>query len=91
MSHLCQQLVQASLYLQLQGMSQEHYSQLHHFSLKGREVTFTSTLRYFGTSKNLRQNNIAFAERCKYVESEHRRTGESFAVLIEQALQRFPL
>ena len=84
-------LVQASLYLQSQGMSQEHYSQLHHFSLKGREVTFSSTLRYFGTSKNLRHNNIAFAERCKYVESEHRRTGGSFPVLIEQALQRFPL
>jgi hypothetical protein len=66
-------------------------SALHHFSAKGREVTFTSTFNYFGTNKNLKENNIQFAERLKFVASEHRRTGKNFNLLVQEALNRWPL
>jgi hypothetical protein len=91
MSHLCEQLVEAAQYLQSKGMSQQQLSALHHFSAKGREVTFASIIKYFGINKNLRANNIQFAERLKFVATEHRRTGKNLNVLVQEALNRWSL
>ncbi len=72
-------------------MSQQQLSTLHHFSLKDREETFNSTLRYFGENKELRRNNLNYANRLKFVAAEHCRTGKSFNLLIQQALGKWPL
>ncbi|CAN5333392.1 hypothetical protein BH11PSE9_BH11PSE9_11660 [soil metagenome] len=92
MKHLCERLVDASHYLESKQMSQALYSTLHHFSLKGRQITFKSTYAYFDASKNLRQRNVGFAERCIWVADEHRRNvGQEFQSLVAEALRRFPL
>jgi len=91
MSHICEQLIEDARYLKLAGMSQQHLSTLHHFSLKDREETFTSTLKYFGENKDLRRNNTNYANRLKFVAAEHRRTGKGFNSLVAQALAKWPL
>jgi hypothetical protein len=91
MNHLCEQVVESATYLQSAGMSREQLSQLHHFSLKGRLVSFAQTCDYFSVSKDLKQNNIRFAERLNFVASEHRRSKQGLSLLVQQALVRWPL
>ena len=91
MSHICEQLIEDARYLKLAGMSQQHLSTLHHFSLKDREETFNSTLKYFGENKDLGLNNTNYARRLKFVVVEHRRTGRGFNLLITEALGKWPL
>ena len=91
MSHVCEQLVVDARYLKGAGMSQEQLSTLHHFSLKDREETFKSTLKYFGKNRDLRHKNTDYANRLKFVAAEHRHSGTGFNVLIAQALKKWPL
>lgn len=91
MSHLCEQLVAAAKYLESKGMTTRQLSKLHHFSLKGREVTFQEAYRYFGTRKELGKTNADYAERLRFVADNHKLGRESFSSLIEQALRKWPL
>ena len=95
MPHLCDQLVKAAHYLESEGMSSDQLSQLHHFSLRGGKVYFKLVYFYFGTNKNLQENNINFAERVTFVASRHKESGQAFndliEDLIEQALIKWPL
>ena len=91
MSHICEQLVEDARYLKRAGMSQQQLSALHHFSLKDREETFNSTLRYFGEKKDLGRNNTDYAHRLNFVATKHRRTGRGFNLLIAEALGKWPL
>jgi hypothetical protein len=91
MPHLCEQLVEAAHYLKSEKMSSDQLSQLHHFSLRGGKVYFKLVYGYFGTNKNLQENNINFAERVKFVASRHKESGQAFNDLIEQALKKCPL
>ncbi len=58
MGNLCEQLVGSARYLEAAGMTREQLSQLHHFE----KVSFSETYRYFGVSKELRGNNIRYAD-----------------------------
>jgi hypothetical protein len=79
-------------YLESAGMSKVELSALHHFSLKNRSGTFNGVRRYFTPGKQLRRNNMRFAERLAYVARERRSgTGKSFGTLVQEALARFPL
>ena len=90
MTHPCKQIVTAAKYLQTSGMTSDQLSQIHHFSLKGRKISFGQTMSYFGTDKNLNQNNLDFAKRIEYVETEHRRIGGNLDTIVQQALRRVP-
>jgi hypothetical protein len=72
-------------------MSREQISQLHHFSLRGRKASFSEAYRYFGANKELGQKNVRYAERLKFVAAEHKRSKKDINVLVNQALQRWPL
>jgi hypothetical protein len=91
MPHPCEQLIEAAHYLESEGMSSDQLSQLHHFSLRGGKVYFKLVYCYFGTNKNLQQNNSNFAERVTFVASRRKASGQAFKDLIEQALKRWPL
>lgn len=91
MPHLCEQLVEAAHDLESEGMSSDQLSQIHHFSLRGQKFYFSGVYSYFGTYKNLQQNNINFAERVTFVASRHKESGQAFNDLIEQALKIYPL
>lgn len=88
MSHLCEQLVEDVRYLRSAGMSEQQLSALHHFSLKGRKVTFRRLESYFSTNRDLRQTNYNFAERLRFVASEHRRGRKEFSTLVGEALRK---
>ena len=90
MSHLCEQLVAAAQYVATARMSKKQLSRLHHFSLKGREVTFAEAYRYFGTNRELGKNNTNYAERLKYVATKHKEGGKNLDSLIDQALKQWP-
>jgi hypothetical protein len=72
-------------------MSAKQLSQLHHFSLKGRDVSFGEGYRYFAVNKNVKGNNARYAERLNFVASEYKRGKEPLSTLIQQALSKWPL
>lgn len=89
MSHICERLVGAVHYLQRNGLTVEQLRALHH--PQRTPETFASTLRYFGSPKELRPLNRAYAERLIYVADEHRKGREGMGQLVEQALSRWPM
>lgn len=91
MSHLCEQLVEAARYLEAVAMTREQLSQLHHFSLKGRQVSFGEAYRYFGANKDLGQKNRAYAQQLIFVAAEHKQGAQDISMSITQALYRWPL
>jgi len=90
-SHLCEQLVEASDYFETSGLTEKQLSALHHFSLKGRDITFQRIRRYFGVNKDLRENNINFASRVTFIAREHKLSSQSLGSLVAQALSKWPL
>ena len=91
MTHPCKQIVKAAEYLQNAGMTSDQLSRIHHFSAKGRTISFGQTISYFGIDKNLRQTNLNFAKRIEFVESEHKRTAGNLNSIVAQAVHRVPL
>jgi len=91
MNDICKQLVEDAHYLESVGMSREQLSQLHHSSLNGGMESFGGTYSYFGKSKSLRQNNIDYAERLRFVADKHKQGEHGIAFLIQQALRKWPL
>ena len=92
MAHRSDQVVTAARYLQDAGMSSDELTALHHFSRSGKKVTFASIPKYFAGSKELQDNNAAFAERICFVALEHRLKPEkSFAILVRTALAKWPI
>ena len=89
MRHLCEALVGSVEYLKRKGMPVEYLRALHH--PMSRAETFASTLRYFGTKRNLKGKNAAFAERVMFVATEHERGRGSLAALVEGAIRRRPI
>jgi hypothetical protein len=91
MPHPCDQITKDARLLERAGMTNRQLSQLHHFALSGRTVSFTAVARYFGTRKDLREANTAFGRRLRLVASEHARTGKPFDKLVVEALLVVPL
>lgn len=90
-SHACQQLIEAAKYLESVGMSGQQLTQLHHFSLTGRMVTFKEAYRYFGTKKDLGEKNANYAARLSFMADCHKRGRHNIDVLIQEAIARWPL
>ena len=88
-SHTCAQLVEAAEYLRSVGMTHHDLRYLHHSP--GQKETFSSTLRYFGVSKELGGKNLLYANRVVFVASEHKKGKSTIAVLLVEALQKWPL
>lgn len=91
MSHVSERIVTSLRYLESAGMSVDQLSQLHHFSLRGRTVSFSRGFRYFGVNKELRENNIRYAERLAFVANAHKLGEGPLNALVRQALARWPL
>jgi hypothetical protein len=89
MPHICERLVAAAKYLEANGMSAAQLRAVHHS--QRRLETFASTYRYFGENKELRHNNLLYAERLIYIAEEHRRGRRSIASLVQEAIERWPL
>lgn len=91
MSQACDAVIAAALYLESAGMTGHQLTRLHHFSISGRKVSFAETYRYFEHPKQLRLNNLRFAERLVFVADEHRRGGRELDAIIDEARRRWPL
>ena len=95
--HICEQLVISARYLEAHGFTQQQLSSVHHSSLQGREEAFNSTYDYFGERnrfgeyKNLQARNLNYAHRLIFIAIEHQKHREGFSILIQQALEKWPL
>lgn len=89
MSHICEKLLNAAHYLEVQGMSVQQLRALHHS--QSRLETFASTYKYFGTNRMLRLKNERYAERLIFVAEEWRKGNGNFVSLVQRALERWPL
>lgn len=78
-------------YLENQGMNKSDYSQLHHFSLTGRNETFAQTKAYWSQDDEIgSKTNFDFAARLEYIVSGHKR-GEAIEDLAKRSLLLYPL
>ena len=89
--HLCQQIIEAARFLNANGFTQKQLSSTHHFSLKGRDVTFASTYKYFGVPKELQLRNQQYANRLIFIADQYMARAGRFSDLIAAALQKWPL
>lgn len=89
--HICEQVVMSAKYLEDNGFTQKQLSSLHHFSLDGKDESFSSLLKYFSVNKNLQERNTNLANRIIYVANQYKLNKGTFSQLIEQALEKWPL
>lgn len=89
--HPCDTIVEAARFLESNGFTQKQLSSIHHFSLKGRDVTFVEAYRYFGKHKELKDKNLAYANRLEFIASEYRAKAGRFSDLVALALKKWPL
>jgi hypothetical protein len=88
---LCQQLVEAAHFLEANGFTQKQLSSIHHFSLKGRDVTYAAAYRYFSVPKELKIRNQKYANRLSFIADQYRAGAGRFEDLIVAALEKWPL
>lgn len=76
-------------YLERVGMSVEQLRSLHHWAGKATEarVSFATVRDYFGHGRDMRANNLLFAERLHLVADAHRR---GMPAMVEVALRMYP-
>lgn len=89
--HICEQVVASARYLKDNGFTQKQLSSLHHFSLEGKDESFSSLLNYFSVNKNLQERNTNLANRIIYVAKQYKENKGTFSQLIDQALDKWPL
>jgi hypothetical protein len=89
--HSCERIVEAAKYLEASGFTQKQLSSIHHFSLKGRDVTFATAYKYFGEHKDVKERNLAYAERLAFIAEQYKAKAGRFSDLIAQALKKWPL
>jgi len=89
--HICEQLLNSTQYLEKHGLTQKQLSSLHHFSLKGREVSFNGLYKYFAINKELQKRNSNFANRVIFVANHYKQNQVNYSHLISQALEKWPL
>jgi hypothetical protein len=87
----CARILEAAKFLQANGFTERQLSSIHHFSLKGRKETYAAALRYFGEQRELRDRNLAYANRLEFIANQYRAKAGSLNDLIKIALQRWPL
>lgn len=89
--HICEQVVNSAKYLEDNGFTQKQLSSLHHFSLDGKDESFSALLNYFSVNKNLQERNTNLANRIIYVANQYKLNKGNFSQLVEQALGKWPL
>ena len=89
--HICDLVVNSVEYLKCNGFIENQITELHHFSLIGKQVRYASLLKYFSVHKNLQSNNQKVADRINYVAEQHKLKSGNFSQLIKQALLKWPL
>lgn len=72
-------------------MSEMQLSKMHHFSMKGRNVTHAQAYRYFDECKELRERNTNYANRLIFIAEKYKVGAGSFSALRIEALHRWPL
>lgn len=72
-------------------MPEHLLSRLHHFSVRGAKFSFADSRRYFAGSKPLRQNNMLFGLRLRYVAEKHRSATGGWDEWVIAALHAWPL
>lgn len=85
-----EQLVQDVKYLEAEGLSVAQLRSLHHWAERpdaAKRVTFSTATRYFGKGQELQATNSLFADRVRFVTSQHQKR---FSDLVEEALLRYP-
>jgi DGQHR domain-containing protein len=73
------------------GLRSAGFTRLHHFSMKGRPASLSAAIAYFETKTSIAGQNLSLADRCAYVLSELESGRCELDVLIQEALERFPL
>jgi hypothetical protein len=73
------------------GVSSELLTRLHHFSLKGRNVTIDGVLSYFQCRKSITGRNLCFATRVAFVAEKCRSGDHGLPEIVISAISRFPL
>jgi len=89
--HPCKRIVEAAKFLEANGVTEAQLSSIHHFSPKDRGVTFAEACRYFGEQKDLKDKNLAYSNRLKFIANGYKARAGSFSDLIAQALEKWPL
>ena len=87
----CEAIVSAARFLEKNGFTRRQLSSIHHFSLKGRDVSFAEAYRYFEEPKELKHRNRDYGERLKFIAQEYRAQRGRFPDLIARALEQWPL
>jgi hypothetical protein len=85
-----EQLVLDLKYLEGAGLSVDQLRSLHHWADRpdaARRVTFSTATRYFEKGQELQTNNSLFADRVRFVTSQHQKR---FSDLVEEALLTYP-
>jgi hypothetical protein len=86
-----QQLLEDLDYLERVGMTAKQLRSLHHWADRPEaavRVSFNSARDYFSRDRDMKSNNVAFAERLRLVAELHQR---GLAGLVDQAIEKFPL
>ena len=86
-----EQLVADLEYLEAAGLTTDQLRSLHHWSERpeaAQRVTFTSARNYFKKNQPLKDNNVVFSDRLRFIADLHKR---GLAGLVEQSLARFPI
>lgn len=82
-------LVEAARYLESVGLSLDQLRKLHHS--QRNDASFATTYSYFTSKYSLLSNNLLYGARLVHIEERHRAGGRDFAMLVNEALELFPL
>lgn len=89
--HLCERIVAALSALETDGFSRDLLAQIHHLALGGKKESFARARWYFERHHEVRERNRLFAERLFYIQAQRSLGRASYATLVREALQRWPL
>jgi len=73
------------------GVTAAEFTQLHHFSLKGRTEYLSKAITHFQGTKSIQGNNISLAKRCEYVATKLKAGRADTVMIIAEALAQWPL
>lgn len=85
------QLVHYLEAMRLCGITAMEFTQLHHFSLKGRTEYLSKAIAHFQGTKTIQGNNISLAKRCEYVANQLKAGRADKDMVIAEALAQWPL
>ena len=82
------EIVEALTYLQRSGMTLDQLRDIHHSS--ARRETFAAARQYFTRVKELRERNLSYGCRLRFLSEQHSKSSGDFSALVRDALLRYP-